>query len=139
MHILVLHRNKFERMGYDVAIDHDEHDVVYAGTRQYVENIPPGVRCRTVVYEDGIPLENQLRPWLAARCGTMLSTSSSRPRRAPPERLGAPARGRGPRPSRGRPDDLGRVSARPSALVILVSVARRSSEWVAAPSTGRRA
>jgi hypothetical protein len=65
MHILVLHRNKFERMGYDVAIDHDEHEVVYAGTKQYVENVPPGVRCRTVVYEDGVPLEDQLRPWLA--------------------------------------------------------------------------
>jgi hypothetical protein len=65
MHILVLHRNKFERMAYDVAIDHDAHDVVYAGTAQYVENIPPGVRCRTVVYDDAAPLEDQLRPWLA--------------------------------------------------------------------------
>lgn len=68
MRILVLHQNKFERLGYDLAFDHDEHDVSYAGTAENIANIPAGVRCETVVVDpDGPPVADQLRPWMAAR------------------------------------------------------------------------
>jgi hypothetical protein len=64
MRILVLHQNKFDRMGYERAFDHDEHDVVYAGTAEYVGNIPAGVRCGKVEWVPGRPVADQLRPVL---------------------------------------------------------------------------
>ncbi|MGH3842164.1 MAG: ATP-grasp domain-containing protein [Pseudonocardiaceae bacterium] len=64
MRILILHRNKFDRLGYDRAIDHSVHHVVYAGTADYLDNIPPGIRCETFVLEPERPIVQQLRPWL---------------------------------------------------------------------------
>ncbi|QFU91056.1 acetyl-CoA carboxylase biotin carboxylase subunit family protein [Amycolatopsis sp. YIM 10] len=67
MRILVLNQNKFERVGYLRAIDHRRHDVVYAGTPQYVEDIPDSVRCGRFVLDPGRPVAEQLRPWLAGQ------------------------------------------------------------------------
>ncbi|WP_410670074.1 acetyl-CoA carboxylase biotin carboxylase subunit family protein [Amycolatopsis sp. cmx-4-68] len=64
MRVLVLHQNKFERMGYDIAIDHDVHDVVYAGAKEYVAGIPAGLRCETVVWDPALPVAEQLIPWV---------------------------------------------------------------------------
>ncbi|WP_228983684.1 inositol monophosphatase family protein [Streptomyces sp. DH12] len=65
MRILVLHQNLFERLAYERAIDHSVHDVVYAGTPQYLANIPPHVRCGTYALDPDRPVADQLRPWLA--------------------------------------------------------------------------
>ena len=64
MRILVLHQNKFERMSYDVAIDHDAHEVVYAGARDYISGLPTGLPCGTFVWDPAIPIVDQLLPWM---------------------------------------------------------------------------
>ncbi|PXX58143.1 ATP-grasp domain-containing protein [Nocardia tenerifensis] len=67
MRILVLHQNKFERVGYDRAFDHDEHDVVYAGPAEDLDNIPAHVRCGKLELAPDSPVADQLRPWLRER------------------------------------------------------------------------
>jgi len=67
MRILVLHQNRFERMGYDVAIDHDVHEVVYAGAEEYISGIPAGLRCATFVWDPALPIEDQLIRWMRNR------------------------------------------------------------------------
>ena len=67
MRILVLHQNKFERMGYTRCFDHDDHDVVYAGTAEYVADVPPDIRCGKHEWRPDRPVVDQLRPWLAAQ------------------------------------------------------------------------
>jgi hypothetical protein len=64
MRILVLHQNMFERMAYDAAFDHDRHEVVYAGTRAYVENVPAHIRHGTFTWDPAQPVEEQLEPWM---------------------------------------------------------------------------
>lgn len=64
MKILVLHQNQFERMKYGVAIDHDVHAVVYAGTQEYISGIPVGLRCETFVWDKALPIADQLIPWM---------------------------------------------------------------------------
>jgi hypothetical protein len=67
MRILVLHQNKFDRLAYDVAFDHDAHDVSYAGSKENIANIPERVRCQTFVWDAADPVVDQLRPWVAAQ------------------------------------------------------------------------
>ncbi|MFJ3162761.1 inositol monophosphatase family protein [Streptomyces kanasensis] len=67
MRILVLHQNLFERLAYERAIDHSVHDVVYAGTPQYLANIPAHVRCGTFPLDPARPVTHQLRPWMAGQ------------------------------------------------------------------------
>ncbi|WBB78452.1 hypothetical protein O7606_19790 [Micromonospora sp. WMMD882] len=64
MRILVLHQNKFDRLGYADAFDHARHDVTYAGTAEYIGNIPADVRCAKVVLEPERSVVDQLRPRL---------------------------------------------------------------------------
>nr|AGZ94286.1 biotin carboxylase [Micromonospora sp. NRRL B-16802] len=64
--ILVLHQNKFDRLGYANAFDHTRHDVTYAGTAGYIDTIPADVRCTRVVLEPDQPVVDQLRPRLLA-------------------------------------------------------------------------
>jgi hypothetical protein len=66
MRILILHRNNFERMAYEKAIDHRKHEVVYAGPEDYILAIPPDVRCERFIWEaDGdAGVERQVRDWL---------------------------------------------------------------------------
>ncbi|WP_433664308.1 ATP-grasp domain-containing protein [Nocardia sp. CA-128927] len=64
MRILVLHESKFERMGYERAFDHGEHDVVYAGNADRLGNIPARIRCGKLELAPGLPVVDQLRPWL---------------------------------------------------------------------------
>lgn len=66
MRILILHQNRFDRLAYDRAIDHAAHDVVYAGTAEYVANVPDHVRCRKVTLDGERPVADQLAPWLEA-------------------------------------------------------------------------
>ncbi|MFD6420679.1 inositol monophosphatase family protein [Streptomyces sp. NPDC060198] len=65
MRILVLHQNLFDRLGYEQAIDHTAHDVTYAGTQDYLDNIPGHIRCRTFAWDPALPVADQLRPLLA--------------------------------------------------------------------------
>lgn len=67
MRILILHQNIFERMAYDRAIDHDAHDVAYAGSAEYIANIPAAVRCTTFAWDADRPVTEQLRQWLRER------------------------------------------------------------------------
>ncbi|KAA8884780.1 hypothetical protein F3087_32970 [Nocardia colli] len=67
MKILVLHESKFERMGYARAFDHDEHDVVYAGTADRLGNIPAEIRCGKHELTSDRPVVDQLRPWMRER------------------------------------------------------------------------
>ncbi|MEU2246316.1 inositol monophosphatase family protein [Streptomyces sp. NPDC019224] len=67
MRILVLHQNLFDRLGYERAIDHDRHEVTYAGARAYLDNIPAHIRCDTFAWDPARPVADQLRPLLADR------------------------------------------------------------------------
>lgn len=67
MRILILHQNKFDRMRYEHAINHDTHDVTYAGAAEYVENIPPHIRCTTFTWDPVDPVGPQLRTWVAGQ------------------------------------------------------------------------
>lgn len=67
MRILILHQNKFDRMAYDRAIDHDAHDVAYAGSAEYIVNIPADVKCTTFTWDTHRPVTGQLRQWLRER------------------------------------------------------------------------
>jgi ATP-grasp domain len=62
--ILALHQNKFDRLGYDVAIDHQQHEVVYACTQEYMDGIPEALRCAKKVLAPGVPVFDQLQPWM---------------------------------------------------------------------------
>lgn len=64
MRILILHQNRYYKVKYDVAIDHDEHEVHYAGTADYLAQIPAGLRCRTCLIDPAAPYEPQLDAWL---------------------------------------------------------------------------
>ncbi|MFE9581492.1 acetyl-CoA carboxylase biotin carboxylase subunit family protein [Nocardia sp. NPDC006044] len=64
MRLLVLHESNFERMGYERAFDHDEHDVVYAGPAERLREIPAETRCGKFELTPGRPVTDQLRPWL---------------------------------------------------------------------------
>ncbi|TQJ01065.1 ATP-grasp domain-containing protein [Amycolatopsis cihanbeyliensis] len=67
MRILILNKNKFGRMEYARAIDHQRHDVTYAGTTEYDDDIPKDLRCERFVLERGAPVVEQLQPWLRAQ------------------------------------------------------------------------
>lgn len=67
MRILILHQNKFDRMAYDRAIDHDAHEVAYAGSGEYIANIPAHIKCTTFTWDAKRPVAEQLRQWLR-RC-----------------------------------------------------------------------
>lgn len=66
MRILVLHESNFERIGYDRAFDHGEHDVVYAGLADRLAGIPDRLRCGKLELTPDRPVADQLRPWLRA-------------------------------------------------------------------------
>jgi len=67
MRILVLHQNKFDRLGYERAFDHDRHDLAYVGSAENIANIPNHVRCEKFVWDPAQPVADQLRPWLRDR------------------------------------------------------------------------
>jgi hypothetical protein len=48
MRICVLHRVPFGEVGYDKAIEHDVHDVVYIGPKAALADIPSGLRCQKI-------------------------------------------------------------------------------------------
>lgn len=54
-------------MRYDTAIDHTDHEVVYAGTQEYIDQIPAGLSCEKFVWDARLPVEEQLRPWMDER------------------------------------------------------------------------
>jgi ATP-grasp domain len=67
MRILVLHHHRFTALRYDEAFDHAVHDVTYAGTGNFLRNIPAGVRCAThEIGADGDVVE-QLRDWMSTQ------------------------------------------------------------------------
>ncbi|WP_282206073.1 inositol monophosphatase family protein [Kitasatospora fiedleri] len=66
MRILVLHQNLFDRLGYERAIDHEAHDVTYAGAPEYLDNIPDRIRCEKFPWDPARDVAEQLRPLLAA-------------------------------------------------------------------------
>ena len=43
--MLVLHRAPFDKIGYDRALDHALHDIVYLGTEESLRDIPRTLRC----------------------------------------------------------------------------------------------
>ncbi len=64
MRILILHHNRYYKIRYDVAIDHDRHDVCYAGLQEYLDQIPQGLRYTMQALNPEKPVEEQLRAWL---------------------------------------------------------------------------
>lgn len=64
MRILILHQNRYYKIKYDLAIDHHLHDVCYAGTQDYLDQIPKGLRCSVYVLNPERPVGEQLRGWL---------------------------------------------------------------------------
>lgn len=67
MRILALHQNRFDRLGYDVAIDHEQHDVVYVGTQEYIDGIPDTLRCTRQALVPGGTVFGQLQPWMQSQ------------------------------------------------------------------------
>ena len=66
MRILILHQNRYYKVKYDTAIDHDVHDVHYAGTAEYLAQIPNGLRCETCLLDPKNSIKEQLREWVRA-------------------------------------------------------------------------
>ncbi len=66
MRILILHQNRYYKVKYDVAIDHGAHDVHYAGTADYLAQIPQGLRCQTCRIDPTQPYKPQLQAWIEA-------------------------------------------------------------------------
>jgi ATP-grasp domain len=64
MRILILHQNRYYKVKYDAAIDHGAHDVHYAGTAEYLAQIPQGLRCHTCLLDAETPIKEQLRAWV---------------------------------------------------------------------------
>lgn len=61
MRVLILHQNRFYKVKYDEAIDHERVDVCYAGTREYLDQVPPGLRHTAFEVTDGEPVHAQLQ------------------------------------------------------------------------------
>lgn len=64
MRVLILHQNRFYKVKYDVAIDHERADVCYAGTREYLDQVPPGLRHTSFEVQEGEPVLAQLQAWM---------------------------------------------------------------------------
>lgn len=45
MNILFLHYNPFDKVRYDLAVDHTVHRVIYAGAKKFLDQIPPELSC----------------------------------------------------------------------------------------------
>jgi hypothetical protein len=48
MNILILHRIPYGKIQYHRGIDHARHEVTYIGTRDALETIPTGLRCKKI-------------------------------------------------------------------------------------------
>jgi hypothetical protein len=66
MRILILHQNRYYKVKYDAAIDHGVHEVHYAGTGEYLAQIPANLRCNTCLVDPERPSKEQLREWVKA-------------------------------------------------------------------------
>jgi hypothetical protein len=64
MRILILHQNAFDKYDYPTAIDHERHDVTYAGPTEHIATIPAHIRCGTMCWEAHLPLLPQLQAWM---------------------------------------------------------------------------
>ena len=64
MRVLILHQNRFYKVKYDVAIDHEQVDVCYAGTREYLDQVPAGLRHSTFEVKEGESVHAQLQAWM---------------------------------------------------------------------------
>jgi hypothetical protein len=67
MRILVLHHHRFTALRYDEAFDHATHDVTYAGTSNFLRNIPDSVRCTTHEIGADADVVDQLSEWMATQ------------------------------------------------------------------------
>ena len=67
MRILILHQNSFEQYEYDIAIDHEKHEVTYAGLSEHILRIPKHIRCEKMIWKDSEPVLDQLRSWMKER------------------------------------------------------------------------
>jgi biotin carboxylase len=67
MRILILHQNRYYKVKYDVAIDHHAHNVCYAGTQEYLDQIPKGLRRSVFLLDSKETAKEQLRRWLKAQ------------------------------------------------------------------------
>ena len=67
MRILILHQNRYYKVKYDAAIDHGLHEVHYAGTAEYLDQIPAGLPCHTVLLDAAQPVKEQLQAWIRSR------------------------------------------------------------------------
>jgi hypothetical protein len=66
MRILILHHNRYYKVRYDAAIDHEVHEVHYAATEEYLAQIPPHLRCKTCLLDPERPTKEQLQEWITA-------------------------------------------------------------------------
>ncbi|HEU0199829.1 MAG TPA: hypothetical protein VFR86_05290 [Burkholderiaceae bacterium] len=66
MRILILHQNRYYKVKYNAAIDHSVHEVHYAGTAEYLDQIPAGLPCRTLLLDSARPIKEQLQAWIKA-------------------------------------------------------------------------
>jgi hypothetical protein len=64
MRILILHQNAFDRYDYPIAIDHEQHDVTYAGLTEHISTIPAHIRCTTMRWDASLPVQAQLQAWM---------------------------------------------------------------------------
>ena len=64
MRILILHQNAFDRYEYPIAINHECHDVTYAGLSEHISTIPPHIRCARIHLDANSPVETQMSTWM---------------------------------------------------------------------------
>jgi hypothetical protein len=60
MNILILHSTRYNIIAYDLAIDHDSHNVFYIGVKSRLEEIPAHLRCTKIEREGRVSLYREV-------------------------------------------------------------------------------